>query len=59
MAGELKIDEVGYWTEIKLHILDEYAKPYNQILHAKRFKTFYIDGFAGARVTIAPRGVIG
>ncbi len=48
MDSELKIDEVGYWTEIKLAILDEYAKPYNQILHARKLRTIYIDAFAGA-----------
>jgi len=48
MTSELKIDEIGYWSEIKLSILDEYAKPYNQILHAHHFRTIYIDGFAGA-----------
>jgi three-Cys-motif partner protein len=48
MGTELKIDEIGYWTEIKLAILDEYAKPYNQILHKNKLKTIYIDGFAGA-----------
>lgn len=48
MNGELKIDEIGYWSEVKLSILDDYAKPYNQILHAHRLKTVYIDGFAGA-----------
>jgi len=48
MSAELKIDEIGYWSEIKLAILDEYAKPYNQILRAKKIKTIYIDGFAGA-----------
>jgi three-Cys-motif partner protein len=48
MKSELKIDEIGYWSEIKLSILDEYARPYNQITHAKRFKTTYIDAFAGA-----------
>ncbi len=48
MSKELKIDEVGYWTEIKLSILDKYAKPYNQILHANHLKTIYIDAFAGA-----------
>jgi three-Cys-motif partner protein len=48
MNAELRIDEVGYWTEVKLAILDEYAKPYNQILHARKMKTIYIDGFAGA-----------
>jgi three-Cys-motif partner protein len=48
MSTELKIDEVGYWTEIKLSILNEYAKPYNQILRANRLRTIYIDAFAGA-----------
>ncbi len=48
MSTKLKIDEIGYWSEIKLAILDEYAKPYNQILHKNGFKTVYIDGFAGA-----------
>jgi three-Cys-motif partner protein len=48
MGPELKIDEIGYWSEVKLSILDEYAKPYNQITHAHRLKTVYIDAFAGA-----------
>jgi three-Cys-motif partner protein len=48
MIDKLKIDEIGYWSEIKLAILDAYAKPYNQILHKNGFKTIYIDGFAGA-----------
>jgi three-Cys-motif partner protein len=48
MSAQLRIDEVGYWTEVKLAILDEYAKPYNQILHSRRMKTVYVDGFAGA-----------
>jgi three-Cys-motif partner protein len=48
MGPGLKIDEVGYWTEIKLAILEQYAKPYNQILHAQGMTTAYIDGFAGA-----------
>lgn len=48
MSTKLKIDEIGYWSEVKLAILDEYAKPYNQILHKNGLKTIYIDGFAGA-----------
>jgi three-Cys-motif partner protein len=48
MGAELKIDEIGYWSEIKLAILDEYAKPYNQILRNNKLKSIYIDGFAGA-----------
>jgi len=48
MSLDLKIDEIGYWSEIKLSILNDYARPYNQILHAHHLKTIYIDGFAGA-----------
>jgi three-Cys-motif partner protein len=48
LIPELKIDDIGYWSEVKLSILDEYAKPYNQITHKHRLKTVYIDGFAGA-----------
>src|SRR5579884_1369803 len=44
---ELKFDEIGYWSEIKLQILREYAAPYNRVLKG-RFETAYIDGFAGA-----------
>jgi three-Cys-motif partner protein len=50
MSSELKYDEIGYWSEIKLAILEEYAKPYNQILRSQKHKLhpIYIDGFAGA-----------
>src|SRR5271165_5677846 len=50
MNPELKIDEIGYWSEVKLAILEEYAKPYNQILRSQspRLHPIYIDGFAGA-----------
>jgi three-Cys-motif partner protein len=44
----LEFDEIGYWSEVKLSILEEYAKPYNQILHSKKLTTVYIDAFAGA-----------
>lgn len=43
-----EIDEIGYWSEIKLDILEKYAKPYNQILLSHDLHPFYIDGFAGA-----------
>jgi three-Cys-motif partner protein len=48
MTSELKIDEIGYWSEIKLAILEKYAKPYNQILLSHHLRPIYIDGFAGA-----------
>jgi three-Cys-motif partner protein len=45
-----RLDVVGYWTEIKLQILQEYANAYAQILKNQRFikHVAYIDGFAGA-----------
>jgi three-Cys-motif partner protein len=49
----LEFDEIGYWSEVKLAILDEYAKPYNEILRKKKLKTVYVDGFAGAGHHIA------
>jgi len=44
----LQFDEIGYWSEVKLSILDEYARPYNVILRAKKLHPVYIDAFAGA-----------
>ena len=49
------LDVVGYWTEMKLQILQEYANAYAQILksqpHIKHVA--YIDGFAGAGAHIS------
>jgi three-Cys-motif partner protein len=45
-----RLDTVGYWTEIKLQILQDYANAYAQVL-AKQSAikhVAYIDGFAGA-----------
>jgi three-Cys-motif partner protein len=45
-----RLDVVGYWTEIKLKILQDYANAYAQILQNQPFikHVAYIDGFAGA-----------
>jgi three-Cys-motif partner protein len=56
MAGDdntssgLRFDEIGYWTEVKLDIVKEYAKAYTTILSKKQFSFAYIDGFAGSGV---------
>lgn len=52
VSGELKFDEIGYWSEIKLDIVRDYAKAYSVILASRkseisRFSHVYIDGFAG------------
>lgn len=49
MTG-LRLDEIGYWSEIKLEIVRKYAVAYSQILATQRpiRGHVYIDGFAGA-----------
>lgn len=50
------ISEIGYWSEIKLDIIQEYALAYSTILNNQknpRFKHVYIDAFAGAGYHIA------
>ena len=47
----MKYDEIGYWSEIKLDIVKEYAAAYSKILAAQRshsLQYIYIDAFAGA-----------
>lgn len=47
--GKARFDEIGYWSEVKLDIVREYAAAYSRILAAqRRFKHAYIDAFAGA-----------
>jgi three-Cys-motif partner protein len=50
-VSKLKIDNIGYWSEVKLDIIREYARAYSSILSARRnpsFEHVYIDAFAGA-----------
>ena len=46
----LKLDEIGYWSEVKLEIVQKYAAAYSRILAAQsNIKAhIYIDAFAGA-----------
>jgi three-Cys-motif partner protein len=47
----LRYDEIGYWSEVKLDILREYATAYSRILSSQRSPSLshiYIDAFAGA-----------
>jgi three-Cys-motif partner protein len=50
MAGNSRYDEIGYWSEIKLDIIKEYAAAYSRILGNQRnpeLYHLYIDAFAG------------
>lgn len=52
----VKFDEIGYWSEIKLDIVKDYASAYSRILAAQRepaLHQVYIDAFAGAGVHIS------
>jgi three-Cys-motif partner protein len=47
---KLKYDVIGYWSEVKLDIIREYATVYSTIVSAQSSikKHLYIDAFAGA-----------
>jgi three-Cys-motif partner protein len=50
------LDEIGYWSEVKLDIVREYASAYSRILSARKnppFEHAYIDAFAGAGIHIS------
>ncbi len=50
-SGEHSYDRIGYWSEIKLDIIREYAAAYSKILSAQQkpsLRHIYVDAFAGA-----------
>ena len=50
-GDNLKFDEIGYWSEVKLEIVKKYAQAYSTILAKDtRLSYAYIDGFAGTGV---------
>ena len=51
------LDIVGFWTEIKLQIVQDYANAYAQILQKQPFikHVAYVDGFAGAGAHISKK----
>src|SRR2546426_5010187 len=56
MKSQTQFDEIGYWSEIKLDIVKEYAAAYSRILAAQKNPSFYhiyIDAFAGAGVHLS------
>jgi three-Cys-motif partner protein len=44
----VEFDEIGYWSEIKLDIVRDYAGAYSKILNSKKLPHVYIDAFSGA-----------
>jgi three-Cys-motif partner protein len=48
MKWIVEFDQIGYWSEIKIDIVREYAAAYSRILTSKKLQHIYIDAFAGA-----------
>src|SRR5438477_10401317 len=48
MSKAVQFDEIGYWSEVKLDIVKEYAAAYSIILSSKKLTHIYVDAFAGA-----------
>ena len=52
----MKFDEIGYWSEVKLDIVKDYASAYSRILSAQSSPSLhheYVDAFAGAGVHLS------
>ena len=47
---KVKYDVIGYWSEVKLEIIKEYAAAYSKIMSKQSSirKYLYVDAFAGA-----------
>jgi hypothetical protein len=59
---EIKYDEIGIWSEVKLVIVRQYASAYTRILDCQRreripsLRWHYIDAFAGPGTHLCIRG---
>lgn len=49
------LDEIGYWSEVKLEIVRQYASKYSEIMSKQSAirRYAYVDGFAGAGVHLS------
>jgi len=53
-AALLKFDEIGYWSQLKLEIIEKYGSAYTTAFaKTKGLKKYYIDAFSGAGVHIS------
>ena len=51
----VRLDEIGYWSEVKLDIIKDYATEYTKILskHDEIVGFSYVDAFAGAGLHVS------
>ena len=49
-----KFDEIGYWSELKLEIVEKYGSAYTKaFVKFPDLKKYYIDGFSGAGMHVS------
>jgi three-Cys-motif partner protein len=54
MVPSFEFDEIGYWSELKLEIIEKYGSAYTSAFKGtKGLKKYYIDGFSGAGVHLS------
>lgn len=55
-AAAFKFDEIGYWSELKLEIVEKYGAAYTTAFrNSPNLKKYYIDAFSGAGVHMSKR----
>jgi three-Cys-motif partner protein len=56
-ALTFKFDEIGYWSELKLQIVEKYGAAYTKAFSGagRNLKKYYIDAFSGAGVHLSKR----
>jgi three-Cys-motif partner protein len=55
-APPFKFDEIGYWSEVKLEIVEKYGAAYtNAFRSTPNLKKYYVDAFSGAGVHVSKR----
>jgi three-Cys-motif partner protein len=50
-----KFDEIGYWSELKLEIVEKYGSAYTRTFKITPLKKYYIDGLSGAGVHLSKK----
>jgi three-Cys-motif partner protein len=54
VISPFKFDEIGYWSEIKLEIVEKYGQAYTGAFRNQpHLKKYYIDGFSGAGIHVS------
>lgn len=51
-----RFDEIGYWSELKLDIVEQYGAAYTKAFaRTPNLKKYYIDGFSGGGIHVAKK----